>query len=122
MAETLTTGRREERVLQVVVIVIARVVELHRGTSYWTPPWGETPRGHDGGSDAVVPPPTHANPRSGQERRGDGDSQGPSVNLVNLGGHPNPASMSNWSYWPVLPRPLRLINERLRGNPGETGS
>ena len=24
-----------------------------------------------------------------------------------LGGHPKPASMSSWSYWPVLTRPLR---------------
>ena len=26
---------------------------------------------------------------------------------TSLGRHPNPASMSNWTYWPVLTRPLR---------------
>ena len=41
MADTCTTGRQEGGAGQAVVI--ARVVEPHRGTSYWTPPWGETP-------------------------------------------------------------------------------
>ena len=54
-----------------------------RWTSYCTPPRGEDTCGDNGGGDLVVAPPSHASPGSGRERCGDGDSQGPGVELVN---------------------------------------